>query len=279
MTEPTTASSAPAASATPASAQISSERPADWSAAFDTDTRALVAAKGWRGPEDALKSYAHLERLVGGEKIAVPPADAPTEAWHAVYARLGRPARAEDYTLAAPEGLADYSEELAAGFRKAAHAAGLSARQASALHDFYVNAAAERARADAAADDMAGAELASALQRAWGPQYEAKVASARRAARAFAPPEALEALERAMAAPQLVALFARIGEAMGEDRLTEGAGEGAAFALGPDAAKAEIARIEGQMTDPKSPLMDRIHPEHEALVRRRDALYRLAFPE
>ena len=33
------------------------------------------------------------------------------------------------------------------------------------------------------------------------------------------------------------------------------------------------------MTDPKSPLMDRVHPEHEALVRRRDALYRLAFPE
>lgn len=272
MTEPTAAFPV---STTPAPAAPAS----DWSAAFDGDTRALVAAKGWRGPEDAVKSYAHLERLVGAEKIAVPGADAPAEAWDAVYARLGRPAKAEDYALAAPEGLAGYSEELAAGFRAAAHAAGLSTRQASALHDFYVKAAAERARADAAAGDSASAELASALRRVWGPQYEAKVASARRAARAFAPPETLDTLERAMAAPQLVALFARIGEAMGEDRLAGGAGEGASFALDPGAAKAEIARIEGQMTDPKSPLMDRSHPEHDTLVRRRDALYRLAFPE
>lgn len=276
MTEPTTASPA---STTPAPAQISSERPVDWSAAFDTETRALVAAKGWRGPEDAVKSYAHLERLVGVEKIAVPAADASAEAWDAVYARLGRPARAEDYALAAPEGVAGYSEELAAGFRTAAHAAGLSGRQASALHDFYVKAAAERARADAAADDSASAELASALRRTWGPQYEAKVANARRAARAFAPPEAFAVLERAMEAPQLVALFARIGEALGEDRLADGVGEGAAFALDAGAAKREIARIEDQMTNPRSPLMDRAHPEHEALVRRRDALYRLAFPE
>jgi hypothetical protein len=48
--------------------------------------------------------------------------------------------------------------------------------------------------------------------------------------------------------------------------------------LGPDAARAEIARIDGQMTDPRSPLMDPSHPEHETLVRRRDALYHAAFP-
>ena len=94
--------------------------------------------------------------------------------------------------------------------------------------------------------------------------------------RAFAPTEALDALEASLEAPELLALFARIGEAMGEDRLT-GDG-GALLSLGPESARAEIAKIEGQMIDPRSPLMDRAHPEHDTLVARRAALYRVAFP-
>jgi len=268
MTEPT---AMPGADPAPSPTQPA----ADWSAGFDADAKALVAAKGWRGPEDALKSYAHLERLMGGERIALPAADAAPEAWDAVYARLGRPARADDYALEKPEGVA-YSDDLAAGFRQAAFAAGLSDRQAQALHDFYVRTAVERTEDEAARGAAASEELELELRRTWGSQYDAKVALARRAARAFAPPEALDALSASLDAPALLALFARIGEAMGEDRLV-GDG-GALLALGPDQARSEIARIEGQMTDPRSPLMDRAHPEHDALVRRRDALYRLAFP-
>ena len=29
----------------------------------------LVAAKGWKSPADVVKSYAHLERLVGNDRI------------------------------------------------------------------------------------------------------------------------------------------------------------------------------------------------------------------
>jgi hypothetical protein len=247
----------------------------DWSAGFDADTQALVTAKGWRGPEDALKSYANLERLMGGEKIALPGADAPREAWDAVYSRLGRPGKPEDYAFDRPEGSASYSDELAAGFRQAAHAAGLSTQQASALHDFYMVQANERMAAEAEAADAVSEELSADLRRRWGPHYDDKLALARRAARAFAPGDALDALEDSIEAPALMALFARVGEAMGEDRLAGGGGD-----FGPrfEDARAEIARIEGQMTDLKSPLMDRAHPEHETVIRRRDALYRLAFP-
>ena len=249
----------------------------DWSAAFEPDTKAMVATKGWRGPEDALKSYANLERLIGGDKIALPSSDAPPEAWDAVYAKLGRPERAEDYALVKPEGFAGYSDELAAGFKQAAHSAGLSDRQAKALHDFYVSQAANRAAEEAERADAASEELTGELRAKWGPQFDAKVALARRAARAFAPGEALDALESSLEAPALLSLFARIGEAMGEDRLI-GDG-GALMALGPESARAEIAKIEGQMIDPRSPLMDRSHPEHDTLVARRSALYRVAFPE
>jgi hypothetical protein len=266
----TASDSSPVAAATPPAGA------ADWSASFDAETKTLVAAKGWRGPEDALRSYANLERLMGGDRIALPAADAAPEAWDAVYAKLGRPANADGYQLQRPRGFDGYSEDLAASFRHAAFSAGLSDRQARALHDFYVAHAAERA--DAAAEDSsaASAALERNLRATWGPQYEANVALAKRAARAFAPPESLDALEGALEAPALLALFARIGAAMGEDRLV---GEGErSLAMGPDQARMEIARIEGQMTDPRSALMDRSHPEHDSLVRRRDSLYRLAFP-
>ncbi|MGE5537327.1 MAG: hypothetical protein ACM30I_01825 [Gemmatimonas sp.] len=277
MTEVTTTHAAPAA--TPAPTAASATAPAttaDWSASFDADARALVAAKGWRSPADALRSYAHLERLMGGDRIAVPAADAAPDAWEAVYAKLGRPANADGYRLQRPEGFDGYSEDLAAGFRQAAFAAGLSDRQARTLHDFYVATAAERADAEAEQAQAASAALDRHLRATWGPQYEANVALARRAARAFAPPETLDALHGAMDAPAVLALFARIGAAMGEDRLV---GDGdSSHALAPEQARSEIARIEGQMTDPRSALMDRSHPEHDTLVRRRDALYRLAFP-
>jgi hypothetical protein len=276
----TTASIGESTAAAPESSQVAAATPAagavDWSASFDADSKALVAAKGWRGPEDALRSYANLERLMGGDRIAVPATDATPEAWDAVYAKLGRPANADGYQLQRPRGFDGYSEDLAASFRQAAFAAGLSDRQARALHDFYVAHAAERA--DAAAEDASAASgaLERNLRATWGPQYDANVALAKRAARAFAPPESLDALEGALEAPALLGLFARIGAAMGEDRLV---GEGErSLAFGPDQARMEIARIEGQMTDPRSVLMDRSHPEHDSLVRRRDALYRLAFP-
>lgn len=258
-----------------AAPEVSSGNAADWSAGLDDDSKALVTAKGWRGPEDALRSYAHLERLMGAEKIAVPGADAPRESWDAVYARLGRPAKPEDYAFDKPEGSASYSDELAAGFRKAAHAAGLSARQASALHDFYLEQANGRLAAEAEAADASAEELAADLRRKWGPYYDEKLGLARRAARAFAAEDSLDALEASIEAPALMSLFARIGEAMGEDRL---AGDGSGNFARPDDARSEIARIESQMTDPRSALMDRAHPEHETVIRRRDALYRLAFP-
>ncbi len=223
-----------------------------------------------------VKEHVHLQSLIG-KKGVVPPGekDGP-EAWDRYYNQLGRPARPEHYQFAKPQGFAGYSDDFANAYRAAAHANGLSTRQAAAMHDWFVKAAVtaehgqtERARLD-------GDSLDQALRQKWGGQYDAMVASGRRAAKTFAPPEALDQLEQAIGGPALMELFANIGERMREDGLIGGGA--ASFGLTPEQAKAEIARMDAAMNDPKSPAMDRLHPEHATWMRRREQLFATAYP-
>lgn len=48
----------------------------DWRATLPDDMLPVALAKGWRSPAEALRSYVHLERLIGVDKIAPPPRDA-----------------------------------------------------------------------------------------------------------------------------------------------------------------------------------------------------------
>jgi hypothetical protein len=133
-----------------------------------------------------------------------------------------------------------------------------------------------RAREADQARERAGLETELRIE--WGADYGAKLAAARRAARAFSDGDTLDKLEQAMGGPAMLRMFARIGEQMAEDRLI-GAGGGDA-AAGPEQAKAEIARIRGEaLKDPKHALNDRFHPEHARLVARLEKLYATAYPE
>ena len=252
--------------------------PAGWSQPLDAELRGLVEAKGWASPAEAVRSYQALERMLGADKIALPGKEAPPEAWDAVWQKLGRPAKPEGYGFARPEGLADYDEATAQWARAAFHKAGLPHRMAAELHDSFLKHRAERGQALAAAERHAEAELDAALTRDWGPAREGKIAVARQAARTFADgPEAVDKLERAIGTAAVLKLFARIGEAMGEDRILGAGASGARLA--PADAEAEIRRIRGEaVKDPRHPLIDKTHPDHARLVREIEGLYGAAYP-
>ena len=63
----------------------------DWTGALDEAARRLVATKGWKGPEDVVSSYGHLEKLIGQKGVIRPGDNAPPEAWDSYYRALGRP--------------------------------------------------------------------------------------------------------------------------------------------------------------------------------------------
>ncbi len=217
--------------------------PADAGWATDLGEHAeLVAAKGWKSPADVVKSYAHLERLVGTDRIAVPKAG-DEDGFRAVMRKLGAPEEAKDYALAPPQGAPKgwYREDAADSFRTLAHKANLTPVQARVLHDGWVGGLLETEQQQMAATARTHAQLDQELRADWGADYDRKLELARRAALHFSGAEELDALEASIGSPTLVRLFARIGEHFDEDTLV-GQGEGR-FAASAAEARTEIGSL------------------------------------
>jgi hypothetical protein len=275
-------SDVPASRTEPAASAAASPAPASpapgWAAGLEPELRGLAEAKGWASPAEAMRSYQALERMLGADKLALPGKEAGPEAWEAVWRKLGRPAKPEGYQLAKPAGATEYDEAVAQWARGAFHKAGLPQRMAAELHDGFFKQRAEARAAAAAAERRAEAELDAALTRDWGPTRDAKIAMARRAAQSFVEePEAVPRLEQALGTAAVLKMFAKIGEAMGEDRLLGSGGPGGRLA--PADAEAEIRRIRNEaVRDPRHPLVDKTHPDHARLVREMEGLYQAAYP-
>ncbi len=224
-----------------------------------------------------VKEHVNLQGLIGKKGVIAPAETDPPEAWERYYNSLGRPEKPDGYQFQKPEGFQGYSDEFAGSFRTEAHKHGLTTKQAAAMHDWFVKAAidGEQVAGVKALED--GKTLDTTLRTKWGAAYDAKVAAGRKAAKAFAPPEVIDQLEKSLgSAAAVTELFANIGEKMGEDGLV-GSG-GTSFAVTPEQAKAELAKLDAQMNDQKGPAMDKFHPEHKAWMDRRTQLFAAAYP-
>ncbi len=266
----------PAAGETGESASAPS---AGWADALDPALREVAVAKGWQTPADAVRSYASLERLLGAEKIALPPANAPVSDWDAVWDRLGRPRNPDGYAFKKPEGYGDYSDEFAQWARKTCHKVGMPARMAEAFHDEFVGFARNLVETNESRQAMNDVELHAFMDREWGSQRDAKLGAFRRAANAFMEsPQSLDRLQQIMGTPTLLRMFVRIGEFLGEDRAV-GVGQ-RSFRLTREEAEQEFSKIrQAAIADPRHPLMDKLHPDHQNLVERVETLMRTIYPE
>jgi hypothetical protein len=262
-------------------------RPGDWLAGLDDGARQVAQAKGWKTPGDAIASYAHLEKALGAEKLALPPKDKDGgrdfSAWDG-WSRLGRPETPDDYRFEPIDGREFSAADQAfhAALRPALHKAGLAPWQLAELNaafNGYTRSLEERSDRAAAADR-------AALEKDWGGDFETRIALADRVVRlAFG--DDLDDARRIRLADgrfllddaRLARAFARVGALIGEDgALVEGAARPGLPAT-PAAARAEIDRIRGEAHEnPKHAYNDRNHPEHRALHERVLELYRIAEP-
>ncbi len=262
------------------SAGAGASAPSDgWADALDPGLREVAAAKGWQTPADAVRSYASLERLLGAEKIALPPAHAPAADWDAVWDRLGRPRHPEGYAFKKPDGYDAYSDELAQWARQTCHKVGMPARMAEAFHDEFVGFARNLVETTESRQAMNDAELHAFMEREWGSLRDEKLGAFRKAANAFMDsPQSLDRLQQIMGTPGLLRMFVKIGEWLGEDRAV-GTGQ-RSFRLTREEAEQEFSTIrQAAIADPKHPLMDKLHPDHQKLVERVEMLMRTIYPE
>lgn len=221
------------------------------------------------------KSYEHLEQMVGKKGVLLPSENATAQEMDAFYNRLGRPERAEGYAYSPPAAWpSDRPLDTARldAFRQAAHKAGLSQKQFSALVDWagdyelgrYGEWQAQNAQRQAQRREAALEELRRDPEFG-GDRLERTIAQARSAIARFGG-QALAEDSAFGDDPRIVRLMARIGRAMGEDALARG--EIPSGALGD--AKARIARI---MNDPNAPYWNASHPDHDAQVQEVSRLF------
>lgn len=231
---------------------------------------ALLTAKGWKGPADVLGSYAGLEKLMGQDKIAIPGKDAKPEDWDGVWKKLGRPEKPDGYQFQKPEGFDGYDDAFAGAYRDAAHKAGLTPRQAAALHDWWVGNAKDGAGKHAEAVKARDEEVKTQIAKEWGDNAPAKMEAVRKAAQQLgADDAALAAIEGGLGNFAALKLLAMLGEQAGEGDL-----KGSQAKV--DDAKTQIARLEADPEAMKA-LLDPNHPQHDETLKRKNALYAAAY--
>lgn len=246
--------------------------PPDWAKDAPAELHPMLKAKNYATPVDVLKAYAEAQKVISADKVPLPK----DGQWDAESRKkLGIPETAEGYQLEKPqlpEGMA-WDEKFEKALIPVAHQAGLTPRQLQTLMGAYAEYQKGQFEALGASVKQAREQVESTLRQEFGGQFDAKVSMAKRVVQQLGGEELVRALDETGFGnnPALVKFAAKIGSMMAEDTLKSGANTG--FGMGVEEAKTEIARLEA------NPIyMDKYHAERPALMKKRDELYKIAFP-
>jgi hypothetical protein len=249
-------------------------KPPEWAKDVPAEHHALLKAKNYGSPADVVVAYANAQKALSGDKIPVPK----DGVWDAdSRKKLGIPDKPEDYAAGLkkpelPEGM-KWDETFEKAALPVAHELGLTPKQLQGLMGLYAGYQAEQFKATMASQVTAAEETSAALRDEFGPQFDARLAQARRVVQQLGGPEVAQALNETGAGnnPHLVKMFAKIGAMMGEDQLKSGAS--GAFGMGTEEAKVEINKM---LSHPAR--LDRQHPEHSWYLDKMAELQKIANP-
>lgn len=254
-----------------------------WHGYSDAADVAWVNNKGWKGPQDVLKSYRNAEQLIGknpDQLLVLPRADDPA-GFRSVMQRLGLPESPDKYEFTKTDGVTP-DDSYVAWARGTFHELGLTGDQVKALtgkHNEFVKAQLE-ARANEARTRTT-AERAE-LQREWGAGFERQVNAAKHAANALGiSGEIIDAIEGAVGYKKTMQLMAGLGAKLSEDGFVAAGGKsgpGGFNMLTPAEAKAQWDAIKLDPIKSKA-LFDSTHPSHKAVKEEQARLFKIMYPD
>ena len=250
---------------------------ADWKTALDSDMQAIAKNKGWNHPNEAIKSYAELEKKFGNvnqKQVIIPKDDAPEAEWNAYYQKLGRPQKSDDYKVERSKDFQFYDETATAEFKQIAHEAGLTPTQFKKIHDkFYAFENKRYAEQNAKLENRT-LEIETNLKKEWGAAYTPKMEAASIVAKKYfgGNPDVIDALHQVMG-EGFYKMLDDLAKVSIDPKITTGHESG--WAKTPDQARAEIKRLQ---SDPEflKKWMNRSHPDHQAAHEEITRLHQLA---
>lgn len=220
-----------------------------WVSSLPESVRGVVLNKGWKAPEDAITSYANLEKLLGADKagrgVVLPKDDAGADEWGQFWNRLGRPEAADQYNIPLPDGDdGGFAKQAATWF----HEAGLTQRQAEGLAGKWNEFATGMQRQQEEAFAQQAQIDVQDLQREWGQGFDQQAELARRAIReAGLSPEEGQAIERALGVKKAAQVFSKLGQQYAEAPVKGTESGRGSFATTPEQAMARIGALKADI--------------------------------
>ncbi len=229
-------------------------------------------------------SYLNAQKLLGvpADQIVRLPGQDDTAGWDQVYAKLGRPEKADGYKFAdvkLPDGL-KVDDTLKTGYMDAAHKAGLSTRQANSLYEWWNGAMASGFTAQQGQTAQGLAQAEAALKTEWGAAFDQNVQLAKDAINHYGGEKLKAELDaNGMAnSPELARVMAKIGANLREDGALTGRGGGGGDMKSPAEARQEINALQADKDFAKQ-YATKGAPGHDDAVARMSRLYAMAYPE
>ena len=193
----------------PENSDVETKSQANWSDSFSEDEAKMVKDKGWKSPQDILKSYKELENL-SSNKFSIPKAD-DAEAWKKLDAKLGCPETIEGYDI---QDIADIDKPFIDAFKEAALDAGMRPSQFQKMYDCYKDRQEKLTEAFNAQVEKDKDEVRAE----WGNDYSMNEEIMKRGLRLFElPEELLSNIEMAISTKEFMKLGKRIGALVSED--------------------------------------------------------------
>jgi len=219
----------------------------DWAKDFSPAAQNVIAAKKWAKPEQAVESYANLEKLLGGDKIALPK-DADDPAWADVWKKLGAFEKPDEYAgmVKPAEGAPELDPGFVGAMSDLAAKAKLTPAQWATMVEGYQELAKGAASGDAEADAEAAATLerdVAALRSRLGKDYDAYIADAQRAGLAVKmTPEESAAFVSALGYTRAMEIMNGLGSKFGKEAgYIEG--KGPQGQMTPEMARAKVNEL------------------------------------
>lgn len=241
---PTTGAEATAGQAEAPAAEVTKtiEGLPEWAKDFSPAAQSVIQAKKWAKPEQAVESYANLERLLGGDKIALPK-DENDPAWADVWKKLGALDKPEEYAsqVKPVEGTPDLDPGFVGAMSDLAAKARLTPAQWSTLVAGYQELSKAAAAEEAAGPDI-DAEFA-AFKAKLGAKADAFIADAQRAGMAVnMTAEESATLMSALGVERAMQIMNGLGSKFGKEAgFIEG--KGPQGQMTPEMARARISEL------------------------------------
>lgn len=224
------------------------------------ELREWVENKGYKDPIAALESAWNLEKLAGAppDQIIRLPKPDDAQGWEAVWNKLGRPAKPEDYELPVPEGDdGEFAKRAAQWF----HAAGVPKQAAQKIAEMVNQHVAEQTRARQVEFEQEAARQLDALKQEWGTEFDKRAEFAKRGFATYGKKAGLDdndlaVLEHAIGTAKMLKLFVALGETTAEHEFGAGGEGGGSAGMTPQQAKQKLDELRMQRLEGKISLDD-----------------------